>query len=561
MSSGEYLYGSVACFDQVDPDFLSMIELNVMAELVNVEGDFYQFLWPLPGKGIGDGLLSIECEDDVLAFIKARNNVGEDDISMGPSFRSMKLYVKTLSEFEARKRIGQIKMDLHRAAFERRVMFRLEEIDGDEDDEGSLAPCTHTGLVATNVGPSAMLAWFPPQHTDVDNSVVGPDGGAEPATDEVVVNGNELGADGNELGAEPPTVEVEVNGNGLGAEPATDEVEVNENELGAQNATDEVEVNGNELGAQNATDEVEVNGNDFADLAVNDNMFEAVPDDVVNGAEVIPDLINSEPIPDVVELNGEIVAAILEDHRFNPEPIPDEVAESSPVLQNDPGQDGGTRWLGVDEVLAEMEREESLNQPLDDDDDGWSLPTIYSSPDTPGEFWNGRYNPYSSEDDSDPAYVANSPVTYSSEDDSDPAYVANPSVPYSSENDSDPAYVENPSSPSSVGYSNYTSSGPDSEVRGTEVVSDANSNRAEDSDARNDDDECDRFVHEEEMITERGWGSEEDDEHRPDRYPIFCSSRDMDVAEIVIGREFESFAQFKEFCKVNAVKSRRGVLR
>ncbi|CAN1278993.1 hypothetical protein LINPERPRIM_LOCUS16828 [Linum perenne] len=86
------------------------------------------------------------------------------------------------------------------------------------------------------------------------------------------------------------------------------------------------------------------------------------------------------------------------------------------------------------------------------------------------------------------------------------------------------------------------------------LVSDADSNRAEDSDARNDDDECDRFVHEEEMITERGWGSEEDDEHRPDRYPIFCSSRDMEAAEIVIGREFESFAQFKEFCKVNAVK-------
>ncbi|CAN1314535.1 hypothetical protein LINPERPRIM_LOCUS29364 [Linum perenne] len=124
MSSGEYLYDSVACFDQVDPDFLSMIELNAMAELVNVERDFYHFLWPLPGKGIGDGLLSIECEDDVLAFIKARNNVGEDDISMGPLFPSMKLYVKTLSEFEARKRIGQIKMELHRAAFKGHVQVR-----------------------------------------------------------------------------------------------------------------------------------------------------------------------------------------------------------------------------------------------------------------------------------------------------------------------------------------------------------------------------------------------------------------------------------------------------
>ncbi|CAN1147130.1 hypothetical protein LINPERHAP2_LOCUS15684 [Linum perenne] len=53
----EYLYGSVAWFDRVDPDYLSLIELNAMAELVNVEGDFYQFLWPKPGFGIADGLL------------------------------------------------------------------------------------------------------------------------------------------------------------------------------------------------------------------------------------------------------------------------------------------------------------------------------------------------------------------------------------------------------------------------------------------------------------------------------------------------------------------------
>ncbi|CAN1285502.1 hypothetical protein LINPERPRIM_LOCUS19018 [Linum perenne] len=51
-----------------------------------VEGDFYQFLWPKPGKGIGDGLLCIECEDDVLAFINARQNVGNNGISMGAPF-------------------------------------------------------------------------------------------------------------------------------------------------------------------------------------------------------------------------------------------------------------------------------------------------------------------------------------------------------------------------------------------------------------------------------------------------------------------------------------------
>ncbi|CAN1121232.1 hypothetical protein LINPERPRIM_LOCUS2058 [Linum perenne] len=83
LTANEYLYGSVACFDQVDRNFLSLIELNAMADLVNVEGDFYQFLWPHPGTGIADGLQSIECEDHVLAFIKARQNIDDNDISGG----------------------------------------------------------------------------------------------------------------------------------------------------------------------------------------------------------------------------------------------------------------------------------------------------------------------------------------------------------------------------------------------------------------------------------------------------------------------------------------------
>ncbi|CAN1302214.1 hypothetical protein LINPERPRIM_LOCUS25348 [Linum perenne] len=112
-SGSDYVYGSVACFDQVDPNYLSMIELNGMAELVNVEGDFFQFLWPKLGKGIGDGFLCIECEDDVIAFNKARNNLGDDGSIMGATFTLMKLYMKKLSEFEAQKRIGKIKMELH----------------------------------------------------------------------------------------------------------------------------------------------------------------------------------------------------------------------------------------------------------------------------------------------------------------------------------------------------------------------------------------------------------------------------------------------------------------
>ncbi|CAN1141202.1 hypothetical protein LINPERPRIM_LOCUS25339 [Linum perenne] len=90
-SGSDYVYGSVAWFDQVDPDYLSMIEMNGIAKLMNVEGDFFQFMWPKPGKGIGDGLLGIECEDDVLAFNKASKNLGDDGSVIGAPYTLMKL--------------------------------------------------------------------------------------------------------------------------------------------------------------------------------------------------------------------------------------------------------------------------------------------------------------------------------------------------------------------------------------------------------------------------------------------------------------------------------------
>ncbi|CAN1272137.1 hypothetical protein LINPERPRIM_LOCUS14431 [Linum perenne] len=150
------------------------------------------------------------------------------------------------------------------------------------------------------------------------------------------------------------------------------------------------------------------------------------------------------------------------------------------------------------------------------------------SHDTPDDFWDGCYNHYSTEDESDFAYVAHS---------------------------------SSPSSPDYVpqDFSSESSSESNSDVRANRVDSEAGSNGEAVTDAKNDEDACDRVCNEEDMLSERGWGSEEDDEPRLDRYPIFRSSKDMEDVEIIIGREFESFAQFKEFFKVNAVRSRRGV--
>ncbi|CAN1165929.1 G-type lectin S-receptor-like serine/threonine-protein kinase RKS1 [Linum perenne] len=511
LTHNDYLYGSIACFDRVDPDYLSLIELNAMADLVNVEGEFYQFLWPHPGKGIADGLLGIECEDHVLAFIKARQNVDEFGVSMGAPFSVMKIYVKKLSEFEARMRIGQIKMELHRGTIETRVQFSLEEINTNEDVEGVSASSTGTGL-GDRSSRIPELPWIDQGQDNNPITVTASDivpnkEGHDTHSQLACEDGITMEADEDSLILNNTTV-VEVNDSPV--PHLCTAVEVNGSDVPHLSST--VEVNGSDVPHLSST--VEVNGSQVPTLGTEVDLNEAFE--------------GQPPLPTDAEVNDIGVPPHPTDLEVNETGVPPQPTESEANLEGVPQV---TTWLGVDEVLAEMEREEALNEPLQDLEEYWSSPTIDSSSDTPGEFWDGRYNPYSSEEDTDPAYAA---------------FYSEPSSP-----DYAPSESSNPSTESD--------SDSDSEVRGQDVHSQAGSNGEAASDARNQDDECDRVRDEEEMVGERGWGSEEDEEIRPDRYPIFCSARDLEAAEIVIGREYESFEQFKQFCKVNAVKNRRGV--
>ncbi|CAN1185509.1 hypothetical protein LINPERHAP2_LOCUS37594, partial [Linum perenne] len=549
MSGDDYIYGSVACIDQVDPDYLSMIELTLMAEFVKVEGDLYQFLWPKPGQGIGDGLSCIECEDDVLAFIKARKNVDENGTAIGAPFRLMKVYVKKLSEFEARKRIGQIKMDLFRATFQRRVRFRLEEINEDGDLEGLSGECSDSGLVSRNEE-LCLLPWS--ELHDYNKSKSPLRTVVVPANEGVQTHYLPLqGADFVETPCEVPEVVAHMGDDLDGVPTAMNDtcadlegvpqvVDDRSADLdgGPEEAADQ------DRGPQEAADMdgapqeiAELDGGPQDDTCADLEGVPQVVDDRSAGLEGVPEVVvnTSADLYKVLE-NMVNAGADLEDvpedgvvnASANLGDVPqDDVVNAGAELGDVPHDSAGPRWLGVDEVLAEMAREEAMNEPIQDDEEGWSSPTIPSSPDTPGEFWDGRYDAYSSYD-------------------------------------SDSPYVGFPSSPSSSDYAppeNITesSSEADSDEGANVLVSEAGSNGEADSDARIDDDECDRFRTEEQLFQERGWGSEEDEELIPERYPIFSTYRDMEAAEIVIGREFESFAQFKEFYKVNAVKSRRGV--
>ncbi|CAN1258952.1 hypothetical protein LINPERPRIM_LOCUS10029 [Linum perenne] len=98
-----YVYGQTAFFDNVDPDLFSMVELTAMGRSVNVEGEYYQYLWLSPGKEIDNGLNPLECEEDIRGFINALDGN-----------HLIKVYVKKMTHFQAWKRMFEVKMSLYK---------------------------------------------------------------------------------------------------------------------------------------------------------------------------------------------------------------------------------------------------------------------------------------------------------------------------------------------------------------------------------------------------------------------------------------------------------------
>ncbi|CAN1161827.1 hypothetical protein LINPERHAP2_LOCUS24148 [Linum perenne] len=361
----DYLYGSVAWFDQVDPDYFSLIELNSMAELANVEGDLFRFLWPKPGKGPADGLLSIECEDDVLGFNKVRKNIDDDGTSLGAAFTLMKVYVQKLSEFEARKRIAQIKMELHRAAFGKRIRFRLEEINEDDASQVVSDVGAGTGSGSDNKG-ILVLPWSAPLDFFLDKSdtsssygIMESAGQVNPATE--VVPGEEsidklpnkevgesnkghdnlnVGFRGTEDNVVDPTVHVGVDNEDVAY--TEDDVAVKP----VQGGPIEDDVAVNPLNGGPTEDDVAVNppqgGPTEDDVAVNPAQGGPTEDDVaVNPAQ-------GGPTEDDVPVNPAQGGPMDDDVAVNAADM--EVNEEDVAVNADDGR----RWLDVEEVLADI---------------------------------------------------------------------------------------------------------------------------------------------------------------------------------------------------------------
>ncbi|CAN1318968.1 hypothetical protein LINPERPRIM_LOCUS31040, partial [Linum perenne] len=240
-----------------------------------------------------------------------------------------------------------------------------------------------------------------------------------------------------------------------------------------------------------------------------------------------------------------------------------DIHPATEVTEADHIAEGGTRWLEIDEILAEMHNEmeaeaEAEQIPVNGDNYSFSSPSIYSSP-SQHDFWDGRYNAYSSEDSDRPFHsrgFSREPTPISS-DESDETF-----TPEGFENAS--LSIDSSDLPPDSGPHSGIDCHDSNDDAGTGEESDSHSVHPEwvQGDAtggKTDAGRMDSLWNEEELLEERGWGSEEDEEVQPDQYPIFNVDRDMEHAELVIGKEFESFTAFKEFCKVNAIQNRRGV--
>ncbi|CAN1179037.1 hypothetical protein LINPERPRIM_LOCUS36868 [Linum perenne] len=116
MIGDAYRYGHIAYMDMVDPDKLSLHELNKMVEYLGVYGGIFEYLWLTPGEKFKDGLKPLHCDDDVR------------DLCAGVTVeKNICVYINKLSEFQARKRLALLQRRMFEVVTKRRGVV-IEEV-------------------------------------------------------------------------------------------------------------------------------------------------------------------------------------------------------------------------------------------------------------------------------------------------------------------------------------------------------------------------------------------------------------------------------------------------
>ncbi|CAN0874860.1 hypothetical protein LINGRAHAP2_LOCUS10501 [Linum grandiflorum] len=118
-------------FDNIDPDFFSMLELAEMGNKVPLEGEYYQYLWLRLGINISDGLRPLEGEEDILSLAGGMR---------AESANFVRVFVKQLTLFQARNIMVELYIELYMNGRPPVGGVILEELDvgGREDSENAM---------------------------------------------------------------------------------------------------------------------------------------------------------------------------------------------------------------------------------------------------------------------------------------------------------------------------------------------------------------------------------------------------------------------------------------
>ncbi|CAN1255762.1 hypothetical protein LINPERPRIM_LOCUS9095 [Linum perenne] len=142
-----YRYGHVSYMDMVDPDKLSLHELNRMVEFVGVYGGIFEYLWMVPGEKIPAGLKALHCDVDVRSLI--------DGVT---ALKTICVYVNKLTEFQARRRLAQIQLQMFEEVRQRRDVV-IQEVD----EVGHAN--NHLLALEYNIGQAPVAPTSPPVHS------------------------------------------------------------------------------------------------------------------------------------------------------------------------------------------------------------------------------------------------------------------------------------------------------------------------------------------------------------------------------------------------------------
>ncbi|CAN1802372.1 hypothetical protein LINPERHAP1_LOCUS23349 [Linum perenne] len=123
MIGDAYRYGHIAYMDMVDPDKLSLHELNKMVEYLGVYGGIFEYLWLVPGKEFTDGLKPLHCDDDVR------------DLTDGVTVdKNICVYINKLTEFQARRKLALLQRRMFEVVTKRRGVVIEEVVQAGHSD-------------------------------------------------------------------------------------------------------------------------------------------------------------------------------------------------------------------------------------------------------------------------------------------------------------------------------------------------------------------------------------------------------------------------------------------